>query len=457
MSNFEEEITELIQKNNIPGLSMSIVKDEEITYTRSFGAKDYYKQEPCDENTLFGIGSVSKSFTCLAILQLQEQGKLDISDPVSKYIPLRLQKDKPITIKHLMTHSSGIPDLSVLSIQINILCCRDDTTPIIPLSSINDLMLHVNSSTDEGIDPGKRFFYFNSGFTMLGFIVEKVTGISFEAYVKENILKPLSMDRSTYDGNQFYSDSNHSKGYMIEKEGERYIPRERKPVFHRFFSAPGGMLTSVTELSNYLIMNMNGGKFGEKQLINPELLELGHSHQYSGESLGIQTPTLGSRSYGYGWSVYENVFGHRLVAHSGSVGTYSAYLAFFPDLKIGISIMLNHKDLPLEIILKSLTHALGIETDLPELKYLKYLNSLTGMYEAFKGVTDMKIEKMAGTLIMHLTRSKMSYALIPEDMSKILPTKFYAITAFKGKIPVEFIIKDNNISVFFERNHFHKI
>ncbi len=450
INKLESKFSIIMEKFKVPGLSYALIEGSKIIHTNAIGSRDYYKQIACDPDTLFGIGSVSKSFTCLAILQLHEIGELNIDDPITKYLPITLEQADKITIRHLMTHSSGIPDLQVLSVQIDIFCNRGNP-PIIPISSYDDLIRHINDAIDEGVAPGERFFYFNSGFTLLGKIVEIVSEEPFEKYIANYILKPLNMNRSTYSLDKFYRDDNHSKGYMLEKQ-----VREEKPVDHEFFNAPGGLLTSTNELANYLIMNMNRGKFGDKNIVREDLLGLAHSPQYRDRSLGAPSKDFGSRAYGFGWSIY-NYLGKQIITHSGSVGIFSANIAFIPEINRGFVVMINHKDLPNDINKALLLHLLDRSTeDLLENKFSDHMNKLVGEYSTYKNTSSAVITRKAGTLMMYLSRSNFEFALIPENYEENEPVNFFVLNAANGKIPVDFRINESKIDLFFERNHFHK-
>lgn len=109
---FEGWIADTMMRDHVPGLSLAVVKDGKVVYARGFGARRFKDNAPATPNTLYGVGSCTKSFTALAIMQLVEQGKLNMHDPVKKYLPeFRVGKDEnPITLHHLLTHSSGMPD-----------------------------------------------------------------------------------------------------------------------------------------------------------------------------------------------------------------------------------------------------------------------------------------------------------------------------------------------------------
>ncbi|RLI29643.1 serine hydrolase, partial [Candidatus Bathyarchaeota archaeon] len=245
----ESMIATVMAQACIPGLSIAVVKDSQVVYARGFGARNVKENLPATPNTLFGIGSCTKSFTALAIMQLAEKGKLDIHDPVSKYVPFKLgSREEPITIHHLLTHSSGIPDLGVAEVLISRMAGIDEKW--VPLASLEDFLLHINGASKEvAAEPGKRFFYFNSGYTLLGEIIERVAETPYEEYVRENILKPLKMERSTFLKEEFEKDPDVMTPYLVEtKNGTVTVTPSRHP-FHKFIYAPGGLLSSVMELS----------------------------------------------------------------------------------------------------------------------------------------------------------------------------------------------------------------
>ena len=156
---FENLIVDAMIRDHVPGLSLAVVKEGKVIYARGFGARRFKDNAPATPNTLYGVGSCTKPFTAMAIMQLIEQGKLDAHDPIKKHLPeFKIGKDEnPITLHHLLTHSSGIPDLGGANVEILRHIGVDEKW--IPLSSFQDLMLHINGAKDEvAADPGKRFF-----------------------------------------------------------------------------------------------------------------------------------------------------------------------------------------------------------------------------------------------------------------------------------------------------------
>jgi len=458
---FENIVATVMAQARVPGLSIAVVKEHQIIYARGFGARNVKENLPATPHTLYGIGSCTKSFTALAIMQLAEKGKLDLYDPVSRYVPFKLgSKENPITVHHLLTHSSGIPNLGVAEILISRMTGIDEKW--IPMSSLDDFFLHINGAFEEiAAKPGKRFFYFNSGYTILGEIIEKVSQMKYEEYVRENILKPLKMERSTFLKEEFEKESDAMTPYFIEAKNGTTTTTPTSHPFNKFIYAPGGLLSSVTELSNYLIANMNGGTFQETKILDASLLKEMHKIHVETEMFRSYYGSYGREGYGYGWAILENFFGHKLVGHGGSTGVSSANLAFIPSLKIGVAQAANIGRIPIPIHLALLALLMGKdpEKDIPFFKIEKKLASLAGVYKSYKGVITLEVTKKGPMLYLESKEKfmEMSMPLIPET-DKIENLKFYIISAPGERTPVEFTIDPSGkIDMYVERHRLHKV
>ncbi|MFX0206820.1 MAG: serine hydrolase domain-containing protein, partial [Candidatus Hodarchaeota archaeon] len=235
-------------KNDVPGMAIAIVHDDQVIYSRGFGSRNLKKFLPFTPDTLNGFGSCTKSFTCLAIMQLYSQEKLDIHDPVSKYIPFKLGlKDQSITIHHLMTHTSGIPNLGSAELVIGQNYPIDLKFPPIPFSSWEDFYTHFNLAQEEILfNPQEHFFYFNGGYTALGHIITRVSRMRFEDYVRKHILDPLKMNRSGFLESRISKDDNVSVPYeMLPGKDGKPTPTPAEFPFNQFIFAPGGLISSV--------------------------------------------------------------------------------------------------------------------------------------------------------------------------------------------------------------------
>jgi CubicO group peptidase (beta-lactamase class C family) len=460
---FENMIATFMAQARIPGLSVAIVKQNQVIYTRGFGARNLKDNLPATPQTLYGIGSCTKSFTALAIMQLVQQGKLSLQDPVNKYLPLKIgSKENPITIHHLLTHSSGIPNLG--GAETIIYKMNEIYEKWAPMSSFEDLMLHINGASKEvAAKPGERFFYFNSGYTLLGEIIERVSKMKYEDYIKEKMLKPLKMDRSTFLKEELKKDSDVMTPYFVQsKKGTTTVPPVVHP-FHKFVYAPGGLITSVMELTNYLIATMNDGVFEDAKILDASLLEeMQKIHvETKGWAKAHAYGSYGKEGYGYGWAIAENFLEHKLVRHGGSTGVSSAYLAFVPDLKIGVAGAANVGAGPDPVLLGALAFLMGKdpEKEIPFFEREKKLGVLAGLYEAYKGINKAAVVKKAGLLYLEVKEKWMetSDPLIPET-EKIENFKFHIISATGDKMPVEFTVDPSGkIDLYVERNRFHKV
>ncbi len=187
----ESLLVEWQTTNDVPGLSVAVVRDDELVFTDGFGSRDLTTNRPATADTLYGVASVTKSFVALAIMRLQEAGKLDVTDSVADHIPFELNG---ATIHDLLTHSSGLPSLGVSEMLISRRAGLEEIE--IPMADRDDFHFHVRNATDKiAADPGERFFYSNGSYMLLDEIIEACSGRSFEAYATEEILEPLGMER----------------------------------------------------------------------------------------------------------------------------------------------------------------------------------------------------------------------------------------------------------------------
>jgi CubicO group peptidase (beta-lactamase class C family) len=456
---FESLIADAMIRDHVPGLSLAVVKDGKVVYARGFGARRFKDNAPATPNTLYGVGSCTKSFTALAIMQLVEQGKLSVHDPVRKHLPeFKVGKEEnPICIHHLLTHSSGMPDLGAADIEIVRLIGVDEKW--VPLSSFEDLMLHVNGAKDEvAAEPGKRFFYLNEGYELLGMIIEKISQMRYEYYLRDRILRPLRMNRSTFLSDEFEKDSDVMTPYFMDKKNGSVVATPTVHPIDRLSYADGGLMSSVMELTNYLIANMNHGVFESTRLLDSALLQEMHKPQ-----MQANWPSLfGKGWYGYGWHMEDDFFGHILVGHSGSTGVSSANISFVPDLNIGVVYASNmggseSMGLISPVILAFLMGKNPLK-EIPVFQIEQKMAMLVGDYAGYKGIIKISVVRKNGVLFMEVKEKlgEQSVPLIPES-DRLETLKFY--TPMMGmRTPVEFVVDDSGkVDLYVERYRFHKI
>ncbi|WP_292000401.1 serine hydrolase [Caldivirga sp.] len=448
-SNLEGFVISKMRESRIPGLTLGIVKNGELVYARGFGFKDLERGLPATPRTTYGIGSITKSFTALAVLKLAEEGKLSLQDPVERYVPLRLRPmGEPVLIHHLLTHSSGIPALGYAEAFINGVLGLEETW--LPLATPDDVIAFMRESEDWAIaKPGERFFYLNEGYVLLGYIIRKVTGLPYEDYVSKLILKPLGMSRTYFREEEYSSDEDKATPYIIDKEGKHV-----KGKFPFGITSDGGLLSNIIDMSKYVNMLINRGEFNGVRVLGKDYLELAER-----KYINVPWRTLGDEGYGYGLIVSDEFFNRRLISHSGSVLVYTSYMAYVPSDKIGVIVMANAEGYPLSRIgLYALTMMIGHDPS-KELEVFRREEAsarLEGTYESYGGTVRVSVVRQGDYLIMRsVTKyTEESTILVPEEIKSDYAKYFTLING--AKVYAEFIVKNSGVELIYERFKFTK-
>ncbi|MEZ4727101.1 MAG: serine hydrolase [Caldilineaceae bacterium] len=444
----EDHIPRLMSKCKLPGFSIAVVHDGAVCYADGFGARDPQRNLPATADTLYGIGSVTKSFVAIGILQLVEAGKIGLHDPVARHIPFALGRpDEPITIHHLLTHSLGLPSLATSTLVIHKGLGLDSG---FPLSSANDFYRFVNGARDEIVaKPGERFFYHNAGYRMLGHIIQEKSGLPFHEYIQTKVIEPLGMQRTTFEVEAIRSDPDHAVFHRKIAAGTNeptpfpYPSPMDNPAFS-FLSAAGGLFSSVNELATYVQMHLELGQGQSSPILSSASFEQMQTFHVSRPAQNpMPDGTFAQQGYGYGLAITPNFFGHKLVAHDGSVLVSTASMAFIPDLKAGVVMMGNGAGMPYATIAQSVfAILLGKEPAavIPALQIESRMEQLTGTYETYRGIETIKVINQGGMLYTEatdpVTEVTTRTPLIPEDPT-LATTNFYTWSA-GVKSPVEF-------------------
>jgi CubicO group peptidase (beta-lactamase class C family) len=448
-SRLEDFIFEKMSKTHLPGLSIAIVKDGEVIYTRGFCFRDVEYSLRATPNTLYGIGSITKSFTALSIMQLAEKGKLSLEDSVSKYVPLELKSlEEPIKIWNLLSHSSGLPALAYAEALIRYLTGAGEKW--IPIASCEDIFIFMREANQWALaKPGERWFYLNEGYVILGYIIEKLSNMGYEEYVKKKILEPLHMSRSFFKKEDVTSDLDVATPYIITRDGEC-----KKSVYPYGISADGGLISNVLDLARYITMFLNRGTYNGNTLASPNSIE-----EMEKPRIKLPLQIFGGESYGYGLSITPNFYGDKLVGHGGSVLVYTAYMGYLPEKKIGIALMANGSGYPLsQIGLYGLALMLNENSEtLPFIKIERVYDALIGLYETYKGTMKAQVVSKGGILELEIKDkyTDMIIPLIPENIEGTVK-KFYVLQS-GGKLPVEFIVEGEKVDLIYERYRLKKV
>lgn len=315
---FDGAMPYALARGDMAGAVISIVKDGELLFAKGYGYADLKTRKPVSpDQTLFRPGSVSKLFTWTAVMQMVEQGKLDLDRDVNAYIDFRIP-DKfgaPVTMRQLMTHTGGfeekVTDLFV-----------EKPEQLYPLRD------YVAKQVPERIfPPGKIVAYSNYGTALAGHIVERLSGEAFDVYIANHIFKPLGMESSTMAQPLPASlAARMSTGYRSAGEGT--------PVpFELVEGAPAGSLTSsATDMARFMIAHLNKGRLGEAQILKPETAELMHGSSY------VLAPGMN----GYNLGFYDgNRNGRRIIDHAGDTIAFHSDLHLIMDANVGFFVSFN--------------------------------------------------------------------------------------------------------------------
>lgn len=333
-----QELDQLVERTlktfDVPGIALAIVKDGKVIHSKGYGLRSVDSDEKIDENTLFGIASNSKAFTAATLGILVDEGKLKWDDRVIDYIPeFRMYNSyvtEEFTIRDLLTHRSGLG------------------------LGAGDLMFWPGSNnfTMKDIIHNLRFLKPVSGFRtkydydnllymVAGEVVARVSGQSWEEFVEDRIMKPLGMNKSASSFNRLKDKSNVIAAHALINGKVTVIARDR----FAFGNSAGGINSSISELSKWVIMQLQHGKYGEelsKQLFSEDV----HEEMWSPQTIiPVRNPgpyNTHFSSYGLGWNL-SDVMGYKQASHTGFVAGMVTQITLIPELRLGVIVLTNQQ------------------------------------------------------------------------------------------------------------------
>ena len=332
--------------NHFPAISFGLVVDGQLLYKNSYGYTDVEKKIPAASSSLFRIASMSKSFTSIAILKLRDEGKLNLDDPASLYIPeLKNLKyptaDAPqITIRHLMTHGAGFPE--------------DNPWGDRQLAdSEKDLVEFIGKQISFSNPPGIAYEYSNLGFALQGRIITKVSGMRYQDYIKKNIFEPLGMKTTTYEyGDVAPGKLAHGYRWLNEKWNEEILLHDTKDGS---WGAMGAMISSIDEFGGYMAFHLaawppNSAK-DDGPIKRSSVREMHHPWRWNGFNPNFTFPdgrtcaVTAAYCYGLGW--LKDCDGKTYISHSGGLPGFGSQWRIMPDYGIGVVAFANRTYAPM--------------------------------------------------------------------------------------------------------------
>ncbi|MGH9381224.1 MAG: serine hydrolase [Thermoanaerobaculia bacterium] len=308
-----------MEDKELPAVSIALVDDQEIVWARGFGMADPEKEIEATADTIYRVGSVSKLFTDLAVMQLVEQGRVDLDAPVSSYLPDFAPEnpyDVPITLRQLMSHRSGLIREPPAGHYFDVSGTSLDAT----VASLNGTTLVA--------EPGSETKYSNAGIAVAGAVVEKVTGLPFPEALESAVLHPIGMERSGFTPTEaIRRDLAHA--IMWTYDGRTF----EAPHFELGMRPAGSMYSPVVELGRFLSVLFAGGEASGGRVISEASLREMWTPQFSSEAPG-EAPTGFGIGFGLG-----GLDGARWVGHGGAIYGFATQLAALPDEKLGVVVV----------------------------------------------------------------------------------------------------------------------
>lgn len=311
-------IIEQMQKNRIPGAVLSVVKDGNLYLEKGYGLADVDKKTPVDpRTTVFRVGSISKLFTTTAVMQLVERGSIDLDEDVNGYLgdfKIINKYSQPVTMYNILTHTAGFDD-------------RWTGVAAQHYSNVSSLGEYLNNNMPQIIrQPGTITQYSNHGMALAGYIVEEVSGMSFEDYIIQNIMAPLEMNHSFPRITQ----------QMVADLALEYTYKNgayKSMQLYDFNIYPAGSICSTaSDMAKFMIAHLNNGTYSGVSILKKETAQQMHSQQFSNSS---QLPGM---CFGF-YEIIEDK--HRFIAHAGDTNGSHSIMLLDPEQNIGLFVSTN--------------------------------------------------------------------------------------------------------------------
>ncbi len=332
---FASKVKLLMKITNTPSLVVTVIDNDSVLWSNAYGYRNVFLRKKAELDSIYIIGSISKTFIATSIMQLYERGLLNLDDDVSLYLPYELKNPNfpnvNISFRMLLAHQASLNDGFF------------DIPSYFPLSNdpcewIRDRLVPGGKKYDieywKNYCPGKYLNYSNWGFILLSALLEEISGQSFEEYCRENIFEPLNMSDTSF---------------KLKKLDRRKLARPYLPIIPGLYcplpnyeikcaSACGGLRTTVLDLSNYFMAHINQGKYKNYQLLNYSTVELMHSIQYPNSSSKFY---IGDIQHGLGW-IHMNLSGDILEGYNGGAIGYSCDMVYRTSNNVGVIMFSNN-------------------------------------------------------------------------------------------------------------------
>ena len=408
-------IEKTLADNGIPSMSIALVRGDSIVWKAAFGYTNMRSRTPATTETLYSTGSSFKSVTATAVMQLVEQGKLKLDDPINRYLgesQVKDQSDKPVTFTHILSHWSGLKNGA-------------ETQPIWgrKLPATLEAMTAGLSSVRP---PETKWEYNNFAYGTAGLLVQKISGVEYEKYMVDNILKPLGV---TTPHPVYPSPEMVERMALPYKAGGSFGKPEPEVQVHFDVYPAGDIYLTAEDMARYLAAQLNGGVFQGKRILSEESVREMHKERFGGD-------------YGFGfWMVHDSATGHTLIHHGGAIGGQRAFLIGDLDARVGVYYMTNSDYLP------DATPPAQSEIVYAALKLLRGENYVPRPQPKGIAVDEKVLDRYVGTYELGrgtLVVSRIGRALALQQNGQP------AINELLAETPARFVQRGTNVTITFE-------
>jgi CubicO group peptidase (beta-lactamase class C family) len=422
-----------MDKNHIPGLLISIMKDDSVLYSGGLGYANLEDSLPVKAHHLFRMGSITKTFGALAMIRLEREGKIDLDQPLHLLAPEidyknRWKEEHPLTIRHLLHHTSGFDDMRPAAMYN-----RKDKKMI-----ALDLVRNMESSMHCRWKPGTRFAYSNPNYIIIGYLIEKISGIPYEEYLVKNIFQPLGMKltnlRSKPDTDSLYSTGYQWENGAYKKIGFRNIPA----------GMSGGLNSNARNMSGLLEFFIGDGTIDGQQVFSP------------GEISYMETPatTLAAEaglSYGYGMGNSTSNYSNKIIlhGHGGGIDGYRSQYAYSREHDLGFAIS-NNGGRPMNSISSLIINYLTRDIPKPEPEAEPIDQSVLEQYEGYYHYVSPRnelarfIERLLGGKRLMLTGDSLYHKPFMENPKKLVHTGGMQFRYADSNYPTMILLEKKN-------------
>jgi D-alanyl-D-alanine carboxypeptidase len=304
----------VVARQTTPGLAVAVAQRDRMVFERSYGSTAIENGKPVRSDTIFRIGSVTKQFTAAAILRLIEQGRLALDTPITRFLPEYPTQGRRITVRQLLNHTSGIRDYTQVSPPWFSRVAED-------LAQDEVVAMFRDAPLD--FAPGERFRYSNSGYFLLGMIIERITDRQYGTYVQQELARPIGLENIIYCPN--HPSEGHAHGFRLSPSGP--VPAPPVSMTHVFYAA-GSLCSTAVDLVKWARALASGrvvSTASYRQMITPDILVGGEPSPY-----------------GYGL-VPDELFGVKSIVHAGGQIGFSAALFYYPDSETAVAVLANNE------------------------------------------------------------------------------------------------------------------